>query len=156
MLCAQKKEIVFFFDFSTSLDNLSMDKPTMLYTIPVCLFNNDYVEPSLAYKIRTNATYECKNFGSCSKPGYESGICSTTPCQNNRECFSNNCVNGICMVNDDNPIYHCENYFDNNVEKRIVKCSLFREGRCNNDKECELGERCYQNICSMGDYQKKW
>ncbi|KAG4083225.1 hypothetical protein H8356DRAFT_1750214 [Neocallimastix lanati (nom. inval.)] len=154
-MCPKKGNCVFM-DFSSPLDYfyMIMNRPTTLYTQPICRFKDTVPPPTEDYRKRANATYECKNFGACSKPGYEIGYCSTTPCHHNRECFSNNCVNSICMVNVDNPIYNCRTYDDDNGESK-VKCFLHREERCFSDEECDVGEKCYGNICGNINYPEK-
>jgi len=34
-------------------------------------------------------------------------MCDTNICVSNTDCFSNNCVNGVCMINKNKPAYVC-------------------------------------------------
>lgn len=141
-------------DFNKTFEELSIKRKTQLYSYPICVNNYEVVPPPSNYEARVNATYECKNFGSCSQVGLDNEYCSTTTCNHNRECFSNNCVNGTCMTNDSNPTYNCRTSSNNGDYK--IKCALLREEKCKSDSECGEEEKCYHNICAKSEYQKSF
>jgi len=89
-------------------------------------------------------------FHSCSKSRYDKGRCNTPSCKKNSDCYSNNCVSGICMINSLNPTYICSLRDDNS--KDTVSCRLNHQEHCNSNEECH-SNICYNNICV--DLQEK-
>jgi len=77
---------------------------------------------------------------SCSEVQLKEGHCSTESCSSNTDCFSNKCVNNVCMVNSDAPAYVCKTTKENNQLK--VKCLLAYQETCNNDAECGDNSTC--------------
>jgi len=83
---------------------------------------------------------------SCNKTQFEKKLCSTDICVSNQDCFSNNCVDGVCVVNDENPAYICRTRVENSDLK--VKCLLAYEEKCAEDNECGDYTRCgKEKIC---------
>ncbi|ORY27140.1 hypothetical protein LY90DRAFT_513526 [Neocallimastix californiae] len=65
---------------------------------------------------------------------------------NARDCFSNNCVNGVCITNKENPVYICRPVKENSEIK--VKCLLVLEEKCNENKDCADNASCTkENVC---------
>ncbi|ORX77136.1 hypothetical protein BCR32DRAFT_295811 [Anaeromyces robustus] len=77
---------------------------------------------------------------SCSKERFKRNKCSTDTCTKNEDCFSDNCVNGVCMTNKENPIYLCGPVKENSEIK--VKCLLSFEEKCNENKDCADNANC--------------
>jgi len=83
---------------------------------------------------------------SCSEKQREKELCMTDICKRNRDCFSNNCVDGVCMVNDDNPAYICRTVVRKTLPE--INCLLAYEEKCTKDSECGDNTHCgKENIC---------
>jgi len=151
-----KNENCVHLNMQKNLDDFYDFKQYRLYSYPVCISkpNND-IQSFTTYNFRVNATYECKVFGSCSEYGYKNKYCSTPTCEHNRECYSNNCVNGICMTDENNPAYNCRTQKGSGEYDYKIKCSLLREEKCNSDEECGTFEGCHHNICTSSSSFKK-
>jgi len=83
---------------------------------------------------KTKILYTCNTKSKNADDG-----CVTPTCQKNEDCFSNNCVEGICYIQQKNPIYICDIKDDNSTE--LISCKL------NDQEHCVGNEECYSNIC---------
>ncbi|ORX42569.1 hypothetical protein BCR36DRAFT_400282 [Piromyces finnis] len=98
------------------------------------------------YLTNINDKSENMIFISCSEKSFKNGMCNTDICEKDSDCFSNNCVKGVCMVNDSNPSYICRTTKENSELK--VKCLLAYEEKCNNDNECgDIASCSKDKIC---------
>jgi len=85
-------------------------------------------------------------FISCSECRFKKNKCTTDTCNSNEDCFSNNCVNGVCITNKENPVYICRPVKENSEIK--VKCLLVLEEKCNENKDCADNASCTkENVC---------
>jgi len=68
--------------------------------------------------------------------------CTTAKCSSNDECLSNNCISGICQVNNSSPTYHCKN---NGI---YYVCNELLDEHCTNDNNC-ASYKCHESayIC---------
>ncbi|ORX78485.1 hypothetical protein BCR32DRAFT_270053 [Anaeromyces robustus] len=83
---------------------------------------------------------------SCNKKTFKNKICTTDSCDSNSDCFSDNCVDGVCMINPDDPVYVCGTTKENSQFK--VKCLLNYQENCKSDEECGDNTFCrLGNIC---------
>ncbi|OUM59782.1 hypothetical protein PIROE2DRAFT_63561 [Piromyces sp. E2] len=85
---------------------------------------------------------------SCDEKRLKKANCHTDQCNSNTDCYSNNCVNGACMTDPENPAYLCKTVNENNELK--VKCLLNYQEQCNNDNECADNAICnIDKICQI-------
>ncbi|OUM56714.1 hypothetical protein PIROE2DRAFT_21589 [Piromyces sp. E2] len=103
--------------------------------------NNVYGKAYEIYK-----SYEHLILVGCSKERYKQKKCNTDTCNSDKDCFSNSCVNGVCMANKNNPIYLCRPVKENSEVK--VKCLSSFEENCKNDSDCTSNASCTKdNVC---------
>eukprot|EP00833_Pecoramyces_ruminatium_P018685 jgi/Orpsp1_1/1192717/evm.model.d7180000095359.1 len=75
----------------------------------------------------------------CTEAAIEKKNCSTPKCTVDSDCFSNYCVNNVCMANEYLPIIKCNNKYENGIN--YMKCSKNVFERCENNNEC-FSENC--------------
>jgi len=83
---------------------------------------------------------------SCSEIQLKDGECGTEQCTADSDCYSNKCINNVCMVNNDNPAYICKTTKDG--DKLKVKCLLAYQESCKEDSDCGDNSTCgLDNVC---------
>jgi len=83
---------------------------------------------------------------SCSEIQLNDGECGTEQCTADSDCFSNKCVNNVCMVNPENPAYVCKTTKED--DKLKVKCLLAYQESCKEDSDCGDNSTCgIDNVC---------
>jgi hypothetical protein len=104
-----------------------------------------YSNSNLSYKKKKNRSKGII-YDVCSEGAIRIKKCSTPKCNTNEDCFSNNCLNHICMTNDALPIIKCNNNFINGTI--AMKCSKNVYEKCETDNEC-FSENCTkEKFCS--------
>ncbi|OUM65067.1 hypothetical protein PIROE2DRAFT_7955 [Piromyces sp. E2] len=85
---------------------------------------------------------------SCDESSLKNKSCNTEKCVGPNNCFSNNCVDGICITNKEDPIYNCGTVKENSEFK--VKCKLNYEEKCKDDTDCTIDAKCNKDhICQV-------
>jgi len=70
--------------------------------------------------------------------------CVTPTCKINDDCFSNNCIGGICYTQKSKPIYICGIRDDDSPE--LISCKLNIQEECLSNKDCN-SSICFNNVC---------
>jgi len=77
---------------------------------------------------------------SCTQEAINSKKCSTPVCNADTDCFSNLCVNNVCMTNEEFTITKCSNIYNNGIPE--MKCKK------NSFEKCETDDECFSNYCT--------
>jgi len=77
---------------------------------------------------------------SCTQEAIDSKKFSTPVCNEDTDCFSNFCVNHICMTNEEFTIIRCSNDYNNGTPE--MKCKK------NSFEKCETDNECFSNYCT--------
>ncbi|OUM62351.1 hypothetical protein PIROE2DRAFT_61969 [Piromyces sp. E2] len=76
--------------------------------------------------------------------------CLFEKCTSNSECFSNNCLDGRCLVNNEQPRYICQ--VKRKLDNFTIGCALNINEKCQENKECISGYcNQYRRICFDND-----
>ncbi|ORX60212.1 hypothetical protein BCR36DRAFT_579668 [Piromyces finnis] len=62
-------------------------------------------------------------------------------CKSNINCYSDECQNGICISDANNPTYYCYLHYPDTNKAPIVKCAIIDQLKCDNNK-------CSSNFCN--------
>ncbi|OUM65875.1 hypothetical protein PIROE2DRAFT_7034, partial [Piromyces sp. E2] len=75
----------------------------------------------------------------CHEEQAEKEICSTNNCENDNDCYSGKCDDGVC-INNTSTIYLCKGRIDNT--NNVFKCGKQNQMKCVNNNDC------YDNLCN--------
>ncbi|ORX77916.1 hypothetical protein BCR32DRAFT_55615 [Anaeromyces robustus] len=90
----------------------------------------------------SNGLLEPLNTNTCFPVFDSKPICydNKANCTKNEECFTNNCINSVCLVKKDTRTTECIDYYYYRSwlysYKAKMHCGLSQNELCNNDKEC--------------------
>ena len=68
----------------------------------------------------------------CTTESYKNGGCLTRACNGNSDCFSGNCFNSTCIINENLPLIQCSN--DEHYEN--ISCGKAPLEKCTKDEDC--------------------
>ncbi|ORX63833.1 hypothetical protein BCR32DRAFT_287510 [Anaeromyces robustus] len=107
------------------------------------------------YLFNVDDTTEEKILISCSEKRFKKTLCETEICNSDSDCFSNKCVEGTCMINEDDPAYICRTTKENSELK--VKCLLAYEEKCQEDSDCGDIATCSKDdkVCIIEKVQEE-
>ncbi|ORX51865.1 hypothetical protein BCR36DRAFT_411815 [Piromyces finnis] len=70
-------------------------------------------------------------------------------CKSNSDCFTNQCSEGICLVDDSDPIYNCV-VAELGVHQSHINCALASNQICYDDLDC-ISNQCF-DVCEDNYY----
>ncbi|ORX57318.1 hypothetical protein BCR36DRAFT_221249, partial [Piromyces finnis] len=81
----------------------------------------------------------------CTQEAINNKNCKTPVCNKNTDCFSNSCINNVCMSNEAFPVVRCSNSYVQGIY--IIKCRRKAYERCENDDDCFSGYCTTEKFC---------